>query len=55
MTDPFALLARVVAWLAAAEVPYMVVGSLASSFHAEPRMTRDLDIDTTSACMTILT
>lgn len=25
-------------------VPYMFVGSVASSYHAEPRMTRDLDI-----------
>jgi hypothetical protein len=25
-------------------IPYMFVGSVASSYHAEPRMTRDLDI-----------
>jgi len=38
------LLSDVVALLNAAEVPYMVVGSFASSFHGEPRMTRDIDI-----------
>ena len=30
--------------LAAAGVPYMVVGSFASSYHGEPRTTRDLDL-----------
>lgn len=30
--------------LDAAHVPYMVVGSVASSYHGEPRMTRDLDV-----------
>jgi hypothetical protein len=30
--------------LADADIPYMVVGSLASSFHGEPRTTRDVDI-----------
>lgn len=38
------LLARLAGWLAAAGVPYMVVGSMASSFHAEPRTTRDIDV-----------
>ncbi len=27
-----------------AEIPYMVVGSLASAFHGEPRATQDIDI-----------
>lgn len=38
------LLARIVRRLDAAGIPHMVVGSLASSFHAEPRTTRDLDL-----------
>lgn len=38
------LLARITRTLEDAAVPYMVVGSIASSFHGEPRMTRDIDI-----------
>ena len=38
------LLARLVAALDAAEVPYMVTGSYASSLHSIPRATRDIDI-----------
>lgn len=38
------LLARMVRGLVAAGIPHMVVGSLASSFHAEPRTTQDIDI-----------
>lgn len=38
------LLARITRALEDAAVPYMVVGSIASSFHGEPRMTRDIDI-----------
>jgi hypothetical protein len=38
------LLATVIMSLEAAEVPYMVTGSLASSYHGEPRATRDVDI-----------
>lgn len=38
------LAARIVAQLDAAGIPYMVVGSLASSYHGEPRMTRDIDV-----------
>jgi hypothetical protein len=41
---PPELLPRVAGWLDAAAIPYMLVGSLASSFHAEPRATRDIDI-----------
>lgn len=44
MTDQGALLARILGLLDAADVPHMVVGSLASSFHGEPRQTRDIDI-----------
>ncbi len=44
MTSQSELLARIAEGLARAEIPYMVVGSLASSFHAEPRTTRDIDI-----------
>jgi hypothetical protein len=38
------LLARLVAALEAAEVPYMLTGSYASSLHSIPRATRDIDI-----------
>ncbi|HEY7375704.1 MAG TPA: hypothetical protein VIF57_26340 [Polyangia bacterium] len=37
-------LARLTAKLAAAEIPSMVVGSFASSFHGVPRSSQDLDI-----------
>ena len=30
--------------LRAAGIPYMVAGSLASSFHGEPRATQDIDV-----------
>jgi hypothetical protein len=38
------LAARFFGQLHAASIPYMVVGSLASSYHGEPRMTRDIDV-----------
>jgi hypothetical protein len=38
------LLARLIEALNAAEVPYMLTGSYASSIHSIPRATRDLDI-----------
>ena len=38
------LLADVIGRLDRAGVPYMVTGSLASSYHGEPRATRDVDI-----------
>jgi hypothetical protein len=38
------LLAGIGARLEAAGIPYMVTGSVASSFHGEPRATRDIDI-----------
>jgi len=39
-----ALLAGTIAQLELAGVPYMITGSVASSYHGEPRATRDLDI-----------
>lgn len=38
------LLRAAVAMLDKAGIPYMVVGSYASAFHGEPRMTRDIDV-----------
>lgn len=38
------LLAAIIERLDRAAVPYMVTGSLASSYHGEPRATRDVDI-----------
>ena len=38
------LLARIVARLEAADVPYMLTGSYASSLHSVPRATQDLDV-----------
>jgi hypothetical protein len=38
------LLAATIAHLDQAAVPYMITGSVASSYHGEPRATRDLDI-----------
>jgi hypothetical protein len=35
---------RMAGWLQSADIPYMIVGSIASSFHGEPRTTRDIDI-----------
>lgn len=38
------LLATVIGLLERVSIPYMVTGSLASSYHGEPRATRDVDI-----------
>lgn len=38
------LLASVIGLLERSGIPYMVTGSLASSYHGEPRATRDVDI-----------
>jgi hypothetical protein len=38
------LLATIIDRLERAGIPYMVTGSLASSYHGEPRATRDVDI-----------
>jgi nucleotidyltransferase AbiEii toxin of type IV toxin-antitoxin system len=40
----FDFLSTVVAWLDAAGIPHMLAGSMASTFHGEPRMTRDIDM-----------
>ena len=44
MSAQGALLGRITRLLDDAGIPYMVVGSLASSFHGEPRQTRDIDL-----------
>lgn len=38
------VLAQTIEWLERAGIPYMVTGSLASTYHGEPRATRDIDI-----------
>jgi predicted nucleotidyltransferase len=38
------LLARTIAQLERAGIPYMVTGAIASTFHGEPRATRDIDV-----------
>lgn len=38
------LLQRLVAWFEQAEIPYMLVGSFASTLHGMPRTTHDIDI-----------
>jgi hypothetical protein len=38
------LVAGTIGRLDQADIPYMVTGSLASTFHGEPRATRDIDI-----------
>jgi hypothetical protein len=50
------LLSDVIGRMDRADIPYMVTGSLASSYHGEPRATRDLDlvIDPTSAALALL-
>lgn len=40
----FEFLARLTALLDDANVPYMLAGSVASSFHGEPRATQDVDL-----------
>jgi hypothetical protein len=51
--DPGALLRTVTAALESASIPYMVVGSFASTVHGKPRTTHDLDIviDPTAATL----
>lgn len=44
MTSQGELLERIVGRLDDAGIPYMVVGSLASSFHGHPRTTQDIDV-----------
>lgn len=40
----FEVLAIVVGLLDEAEIPHMLTGTFASTFHGEPRMTRDIDL-----------
>jgi hypothetical protein len=51
--EPAALLRAIRAALEAASIPYMVVGSFASTAHGKPRTTQDLDIviDPTAAAL----
>lgn len=44
MTTQADLLAAIAGRLERAGIPYMLVGSLAGSFHGEPRTTVDIDI-----------
>ena len=44
MITPGSLLAHITRLLDQSGIPYMAVGSLASSFHGEPRTTRDIDL-----------
>lgn len=44
MTDLGDFLARLVERLEAAQVPYMLAGSVASTFHGMPRSTQDVDV-----------
>jgi hypothetical protein len=38
------LAARLIAALSGADIPHMLTGSVASSYHGQPRMTRDIDV-----------
>ena len=40
----FDFLSTIVGLLDDAGVPHMLAGSMASTFHGEPRMTRDIDM-----------
>ena len=42
--DELDILRDVAAQLDGAEIPYMLTGSVAMSFYAQPRMTRDIDV-----------
>ena len=44
MTDQNAFLARIIKALEHADIPYMISGSIGSSFHGQPRATNDADI-----------
>ena len=44
MPEELEVLKEVVLKLNAAEIPYMVSGSVAMNFYAQPRMTRDIDV-----------
>ncbi len=40
----FEFLTTIIALLDGAEIPHMLAGSMASTYHGEPRMTRDIDM-----------
>lgn len=44
LTDPFEVSLRVIRVLEALSVDYLIVGSVASSFHGTPRSTHDVDL-----------
>lgn len=44
MSDELDILKSVAVQLEAANIPYMVTGSMAANFYATPRMTRDIDL-----------
>ena len=44
MSEQFDFLCRLTENLSAAGIPYMITGSLSSSFHGQPRATNDIDI-----------
>ena len=44
MSEQFDFLRRLTENLSAAGIPYMITGSLSSSFHGQPRATNDIDI-----------
>lgn len=43
MKDEFEVMRDVTERLEAAEIPYMLTGSMALNYYAQPRMTRDID------------
>lgn len=44
MSDELEILKAVTGRLAAADIPYMITGSMAANYYATPRMTRDIDL-----------
>ena len=44
MTDQNAFLEHIIKALEHANIPYMISGSIGSSFHGQPRATNDADI-----------
>lgn len=44
MTDQFSILTLVAGRLETAGIPYMLTGSVAAGYYAQPRMTRDIDL-----------
>jgi hypothetical protein len=44
MTDQFSILTLVTGRLDALRIAYMLTGSIAAGYYAQPRMTRDIDL-----------